>query len=297
MGSEEARMIYGSAYLDGPDSPPPLKENLPAEGDGGGTLNHGFLLQMNGYVSGSPRGRAMLKEGLELQRKQGHCCRGEQIETFSASHGQLNEAPAGVSLYHAVRTKDGPMIELLRDWWWSEMVLCQEMAIPGRETKPFDNKNAKKGERQPDVFGPGWRAMQQGKLVGSNPCRDLCWRLIMGHPVPKPGHKLWGERYYLAARALRMLPEAELKTLRPAPGFIPPLRYPFHSRRTKDGFAAWWDVPEEVLSPDFAQGGGFVGPGVSGADSEGPWLENRMPNSFLAAVRDGAGVDWPALPA
>lgn len=254
MGTESARMIYGSAYLDGPDSPPPLKEKLPADGDGGGSFNHGFLLAMNGYVSGSQRGRDMLKEGLEIQRAIGHCCRGEQVETFSASHGQLNEAAAAVTLYRAVRAKDWLIIEELRDWWWSEMVLCNEMAIPGRETQPFDNKNAKKGERQPDVWGPGWRAMQQGKLVGANPCRDLCWRLILGHPVPKPGHKLWGERYYLAARALRMLPEMELRALRPAPGFQPPLPYPLVIRRTESTVFACWEAPPDgdvALSAEF----------------------------------------------
>lgn len=271
MGSETPRMIYGAAYLDS-HNPPPLKEKLPADGDGGGTFNHGFLLQMNGYVSGAARGRAMLKEGLELQRKHGHCCRGEQIETFSGSHGQLNEAAAAVALYDAVETHDGPMIELLRDWWWSEMVLCNEMAIPDRENKPFDNKNAKKGERQPDVFGPGWRAMQQGKLVGSNPCRDLCWRLIMGHPVPRWTQKnLWNSRYYLAARALRMLPAAELNALRPAPGFQPPLPYTLTVRRWEvDGtFSAVWDAPD---NEDTAVTGGWS-PGL------GPWLEN--PPSFV----------------
>jgi hypothetical protein len=285
MGTESARMIYGSAYLDSPDSPPPLKERLPADGDGGGTFNHGFLLQMNGYVSGAARGRDMLKEGLELQRKHGHCCRGEQIETFSASHGQLNEAAAAVSIYHAVRTKDGPMIELLRDWWWSEMVLCEEHAIPGRAEKPFDNKAKKKGEREPDVWGGGWRAMQQGKLVGANPCRDLCWRLSMGHPVPKPGHKLWGERYYLAARALKMLPEAELKALRPAPGFQPPLPYTLVVERWEDGsFEATWNAPD---NEDTATEGGW-------SPTLGPWLEGnpglRPPAGTMVSQRVFPGL-------
>lgn len=273
-GTEAPRMAYGSAYLDSPGSPPPLKEKLPVDGDGGGTFNHGFLLQMNGYVSGAARGREMLKEGLELQRKRGHCCRGEQIETFSASHGQLSEATAGVALYHAVKIKDGAMIELLRDWWWSEMVLCQEMAIPGREKASFDNKNAKKGERQPDIWGPGWRAVQQGKLVASNPCRDLVWRLIMGHPVPKPGHKLWSERYYLAARALRMLPEAELKELRPAPGFVPPLPYPLEIQHWPNGsYVAAWKAPEEgdlaTYGGWFSDAGFFVGMEHPAPDDDG----------------------------
>jgi len=293
-GTEAARMLYGSAYLDSPDNPPPLKEKLPEEGDGGGTFNHGFLLSMNGYVSGSKRGRDMLVEGLEIQRREGHCTRGPQIETNSASHGQLDEAPAGVSLFHAVRHKDNAMIEMLRDWWWSEMSLCNEMVIPGREERPFDNRSAKKGEREPDVWGGGWRALQDGVLIASNPCRDLCWRLVMGHPVPKPGHKLWKQGYYLAARALAMLPAAELKALRPAPGFVPPLPYPFHSRRG-GGFAVWWEVPESVLSADFAQGAGFSGAGDDRAT--GAWVTNRVPPSFLDTLRDSSwiGVDWPGL--
>lgn len=242
-GTEAGRMLYGSHYLDSPDNPPPLGEHLPANGDGGGTFNHGFLLAMNGYVSGSPRGRDMLKEGLELQREGGHCTRGPQIETNSASHCQLNEAAAGVSLYHAVKVKDGPVVELLRDWWWSEMVLCNEMAIPGQESRPFDNRNAKKGDRQPDVWGPGWRAMQKGKLVGSNAGRDASWRVIYGRPMPGPKHRMWTQRYYLAARALLMLPEMELKALRPAPGFQPPLPYDLEVRHWPDGsFASAWQA-------------------------------------------------------
>lgn len=262
-GTESARMVYGSLYLDSPDNPPPLKEKLPEEGDGGGSFNHGFLLAMNGYVSGSRRGRDMLLEGLELQRKQGHCCRGDQIECFSASHGQLNEAAAGASLYHAVKAKDGPVIERLRDWWWSEMVLCEEHAIPGRAEKPFDNRNAEKGDRNPDVWGGGWRAMQQNKLVGANPCRDLCWRVVMGHPVPKPGHRLWRSRYYLAARALSMLPPIELKALRPAPGFKPPLPYPLVVHRAEDRFFAQWEAPPGGDMTRYASYNSFEGPLVA----------------------------------
>jgi len=295
-GTESGRMAYGAAYLDSPDNPPPLKEKLPELGDGGGTFNHGFLLQMNGYCSGSRRGRDMLLEGLEIQQKEGHCTRSAQIETFSASHGHLNEAAAGVSLLHAWRTLDGWTVDTLRDWWWSEMTLCNEMAIPGRESQQFDNRAAKKGERQPDIWGPGWRAGQDGRLIGSNPCRDLCWRLVMGHPVPKPGHKLWKDKYYLAARALSMLPTEELKALRPAPGFQPPLPYPFHSRRTEHGFAAWWDVPAALLNPDFAQVAGFVGKAIS-PDAEGPWVENLMPSKVKDVILagNGVGVDWPGL--
>jgi len=292
-GLESGRMAYGSAYLDSPDNPPPLREKLPEDGDGGGTFNHGFLLSMNGYVAGSARGREMLKEGLLLQRIYGHCCRGEQVETFSPSHGQLNEAASGVSLFHAVRHKDNAIIEMLRDWWWSEMSLCNEMVVPGREERPFDNRPAKKGEREPDIWGPGWRAQQDENLIASNSCRDLCWRLIMGHPAPKPGHKIYAGKYYLAARALSMLPPAELKALRPAPGFVPPLPYPFHSRRG-DGFAAWWEVPESVLSPDFAQGAGFS---KSPDSTGGVWVVNRASSALLEAVRNGkgVGVDWPGL--
>lgn len=292
-GTEAPRMAYGATYLDNPDAPPPLKEKLPADGDGGGSFNHGGLLSMNGYVSGSPRGREMLKEGLEIQRREGHCCRGPQIETFSPSHSQLNQAWAGVSLFHAVRHKDGPMIEMLRDWWWAEMALCQEHVVPGRESKSFDNRQAKKGEREPDIWGGGWRALQDGHLIGGNACRDLCWRLVFGHPVPKRG-QLWKGKYYLAARALGMLPPSELKALRPAPGFIPPLRYPFHSRRTEHGgFVTWWDVPPE-MNPDFAQVSGFS---VGIGEPEGPWLANRIPEKFMETVRDGkgVGVDWPAI--
>lgn len=282
-GLEQGRMAYGAAYLDSPDAPPPLKEKLPADGDGGGSFNHGGLLSMNGYVSGSPRGREMLKEGLEIQRREGHCCRGPQIETFSPSHSQLNQAWAGVSLFHAVRHKDGPMIEMLRDWWWAEMALCQEHVVPGRESKSFDNRQAKKGEREPDLWGGGWRALQDGHLIGGNACRDLCWRLVFGHPVPKRGHRLWKDKYYLAARALNILPPAELKALRPAPGFIPPLRYPFHSRRTEGSYVAWWDVPEG--NPDVARSGG-LGPG-------GLWVSTDK----MVDEPQGAGVDWPAVAA
>lgn len=249
-GTEKGRMAYGSAYLDSPLSPPPLKEKLPVEGDGGGTFNHGFLLQMNGYVSGSHRGREMLKEGLELQRQQGHCCRGEQIETNSASHGQLNEAAAGVSLYHAALTANGPIIEELRDWWWTEMTLCQACLIPGAEAKPY-----KKGEFT--VWGPGWRGTVDGAWTGGNGCRDLCFRLIYGLPVPKASRGTWSLQYNLAARALSLLPPAELKALRPAPGWIPPLPYAFHARRSSTAFRASFDAPEG--QKDVARTAGYAG--------------------------------------
>ena len=57
---------------------------------------------------------------------------------------------------------------------------------------------------------------------------------------------------------------------------------------------AWWDVPPEILNPDFAQVAGYN-------PEQGPWLGLALPSPEVldAAVRDGkgVGVDWPALPA
>lgn len=279
-GTEAGRMLYGSQYLDSAAFPPKLREKLPADGDGGGTFNHGFLLQMNGYVSGSARGRAMLKEGLEIQRREGHCCRGGQIETNSASHGQLNEAAAGVALYHAVRVQDGPILELLRDWWWSEMALCLACEIPGAAEKKYEDK-------EPLFWGPGWRATQDGKLIANNPCRDLCGRLILGHPVPPLKRALWRDKYNLAARALSLFPADELKALRPAPGWTPPLPYPFHARRAGQSFLAWFDAPE--TERDVARFAGFE-PEQGLYLREGPYhgIESLTGNGEVA-------IDFPGI--
>lgn len=279
MRTDEARMLHLQAHLDHLDGKGPLPPPV-QRGRKRGSFNHEGLLRAGMYADG---GNGELIDWLESQQREGHCTRGGALETFSASHGQLNEAWAAAALLFAVNRKATRLIELLRDWWWSEITLCNEMAIPGRENRPFDNKSAKKGERQPDVWGPGWRALQDGKLIGSTACRCLVWRLIMGHPIPKPSHRLWNQRYYLAARALRMLPEAELKALRPAPGFVPPLPYPLHVRRWETGFHAWWDVPPGL--PDVAR-------------------QARCEDGVLSVFEESPGgwdfqapgaIDWPGL--
>lgn len=290
MRVDEQRMLHLQAHLDHLEGKWPLPKPI-QRGKKRGTFNHEFLLRVGLYADGQDGAREQLLEWLRSQEKEGHCSRGAAIETNSASHCQLNEAAAGVGLVFAVENADLALEEAFRDWWWAEMVLSNETAIPGRETKPFDNK---KGERQPDVWGPGWRAMQKTKLIGSNACRDLCWRLIMGHPAPSPKHRLWKSRYYLAARALRMLPEIELRALRPAPGFQPPLPYPLRVAHWNDGgFHAEWEVPAAV-GGDFARWAGWT-PGEEprlGLHPAFPDTVTRI--SYYPGLRPLAQGDGPA---
>ncbi len=248
-GTEQGRMKHLIAHVDrledllaneraGKIVVPPRNPPPPAKrGQKRGSFNHEFLLRVGMYADGQDGAARSLTEWLHAQQREGHCSIGDAIETNSGSHCQLNEAPAAAGLLVAVHRKDVLLLELFRDWWWSEMVLCQACLIPGAESRTY-----KKGE--PTVWAPGWRGTIDGVWTGSNSCRDLCFRLIFGHPVPAPGKALWLDKYNLAARALALLPEAELKALRPAPGWIPPLPYAFHARRWPTVFQAWFDAPQ-----------------------------------------------------
>lgn len=226
-----------------PPPPPPAKR-----GRRRGSFNHEFLLRVGQYADGKlaengPQdARSSLIEWLDGQTREGHCVRGKAIETLSASHGQLNAAAAAVGLLFAEEREDGRLTELFRDWWWSEVTLCEACEVPGAG-------DAKWTKDLITVWAPGWRALKKGALVAWNSGRDNAYRLIKGYDVPtrKERPALYStSRYDLAFRALSMLPAESLRALRPAPGWVPPLPFQFHARRSlrPDSFFAWFDAPE-----------------------------------------------------
>lgn len=252
MRTDEARMLHLQAHVDRlealrrgqafPPPPPPAKR-----GRRRGSFNHESLLRVGQYADGKlaengpEAAREALIEWLDGQTQEGHCVKGNAIETSSASHCQLNEAAAGVGLFFAEDRNDGLLIEKFRDWWWTEVTLCEACEVPGSGDRPWTKDLV-------TVWAPGWRALQKGKLIAWNPGRDLCYRLIKGYDVPsrKEKPKLYTtDRYNLAFRALNMLPAESLKALRPAPGWIPPLPFPLEVFRAKRvvGFEAIFRAP------------------------------------------------------
>lgn len=261
--------------LEDPKKPPPPPAKRTRKR---GSFNQWFLWLVCAYADGQEGAREALIEWVEGQTREGHCVRAGAIETSSASHDQLNQAAAAVGLLFAEEREDSRLTELFRDWWWSEVVLCQACEVPGAAEKPWAKDLV-------TVWGPGWRALQDGKLIAWNPGRDNTYRLIQGYGVPtrKEKPKLYTtDRYNLAFRALNMLPVDALRALRPAPGWVPPLPFPFHARRGPDWFAAWFDALE---NKDVALSAGWN-------PVERGWVLTR---TMIGGPFGGDPIDYPAV--
>lgn len=277
-GTEQARMRHLVAHVDHlEDSRKPLPP-LAAKGRRRGSFNHEFLLLVGQYADSQPGAAEALRQWLRRQETEGHCVAGGAIETLSASHGQLNEAAAGVGLLLAVDRRARELVVLLRRWWWSEIALCSACEVPGATDLKWRRDTI-------TVWAPGWRAMRGPELAASNGCRDLAYRLVRGYDVPRRP-KIIGAKYNLAFRALLLLPPEELRWLMPPEHWAPPLPYPFHARRDRDEAFAWFDAPEH---PDIALSTGCP------ADGE-RWVarENRVnAESFPAGQYEH--IDYPAV--
>jgi hypothetical protein len=268
-------------HLEGKGPAPPWAKKTKRRG----SFNHHFLWLVCAYADGQEGARENLIEWLEGQAREGHCVRAEAIETLSASHGHLNESATGVGLLFAEERKDRSLIELLRNWWWSEIVLCESCEVPGAAEKPWKKDLV-------TVWAPGWRALKKGVLVAWNPGRDNAYRLVKGYDVPSRKERpalYTTSRYDLAFRALSMLPVDSLKALRPAPGWTPPLPFPFHARRGRTAGAdsaetmlAWFDAPE---NKDVALTASAREDGLKWVSQQGPGPD------FFAQL----SIDFPAV--
>lgn len=252
MDAYERREVYKPAKPLGVVNDDPLSF-------GRGTFNHRGLGVQVHYVGATlhkfpyrDAARARLLRFLELQERHGHCCLTaldepqKSPETNSPSHGQLNEAWAGLCLWAALKSRaeaDELVVRHLLRWWWAEIRLCQLTELPGAR-----DRNLKEVDYHPTFWGPGWRGKsKKGEVIASNPCRDLCGRLALGYPVPPKDRSLWRDKYNVAARALASLKPEQREALKPPASFEPTLPYAFHRyeyEHTKDDFVTLFDGPE-----------------------------------------------------
>lgn len=201
----------------------------------GGTPNMRFFRALWAYIGQGLV--APLLAFLAQQEAEGHCL----AEPFSASHGHMHVACAGVALWWAVKRGDAELVAALTRWWQREFRLCQLM--PGNGTS--------------GPWGPGARdkdAAPGGAWAGSNQGRSTAYRVALGAKMV--GAKQKGNVGALALSTLSPNVRAELLMLPKEFVLVGELRVAYRGSVGPRDYIGWFPdgLPAGIYDPALSAG-------------------------------------------